>query len=137
MDKFENFLLNEGRVYLANKVGDVLNALQNLSDDASNGLGRRACERGVQKIVDQIRRILHSSWDDTERGALEGLQKVAVGMLTGLEKTEVDLPSLMASAVETVEEISSNLDEPINSLGNEVEKKEEEDYDLGDEIGAE
>jgi len=137
---FEGFLLNEGRVYLANKIGDILTALQNLSDDAQGGLGRRACERGVQKIVDQMRRVLHSHWDDTEKNALEVLQKVGVGLMVGLEQTEVDLPALMASAVEAVQEVSSKLEEPINDLGSESDNDpdEEQDDDLGvsDEIGV-
>jgi hypothetical protein len=130
---FGDFLLNEGRVYLANKIGDILTALQNLSEDAQGGLGRRACERGVQKVVDQIRRVLHSHWDDTEKNALEVLQTVAVGLMVGLEKTEVDLPSLMASAVESIQDISSKLEEPLNNLGSESDQDpdEDDDGDLG------
>lgn len=130
---FSDFLLNEGRVYLANKIGDILTALQNLSEDAQGGLGRRACERGVQKVVDQIRRVLHSHWDDTEKNALEVLQTVAVGLMVGLEKTEVDLPSLMASAVESIQDISSKLEEPLNNLGSESDQDpdEDDDGDLG------
>ncbi len=138
---FNDFLLNEGRTYLANKVGDILTALQNLSEDAQGGLGRRAVERAVQKIVDQIRRILHSHWDDTEKYALETLQKVGVGMMVGLEKAEVDLPALMASAVETIEQISSKLGEPINNVASEkeVDDSDDDDYDLGmsGEVSAE
>lgn len=140
--RFEHYLLCEGKVNLAHKIGDILTALQSLSED-SNSLSKRAMERGVTQVVDQIRRILHDRWEDSERPYLLSLQKVAVALMNALSETDGDMPSVLASAVAEIERASSKLEEPINSVGSEkdsVDDRPEDgvglDSELPDELGS-
>ena len=121
--RFRDFLLNENKVYLSEKIGDLLTSLQNLQEDA-DGLSARAMERGLRGVVNQIRKILHSRWDDSEKATLLLLQKIGVGIMSGLDETDVDMKELVASAVSELERNDS--EEPVNTLGS------EEEVDTGD-----
>lgn len=116
--KFSNFLLNETKAYLGQRIGDILTALQNLQDDADD-LGQRAMERALLNVVSQIRKILHGRWDDTDNKDLLVLQKVGVGIMRGLDETEVNMKELVTSAVGELERLSGDMDEPLNDLGSE------------------
>jgi hypothetical protein len=111
---FKTFLLTEERVYLGQKVGDILTALQQLDGDAAN-MGKRPLMRLIKNIVRQIRRILHSSWTFEEQQYLEVLQKVGVALMKGLDTNE-NLPTLISSAVSETENLSSKMGEPVNNL---------------------
>ncbi len=113
-NQFRLFLLNEERVYLSTKIGDILTALQELNKDAPN-MGKRHLMRLIKNIVRQIRRILHSSWTFEEQQYLKVLQKVGVALMKGLDTNE-DLPELVSSAVSEVESLSEKMGEPINNL---------------------
>jgi hypothetical protein len=71
---FKTFLLNEQSAYLGQKIGDILTAAQELRDDSPN-MGTRDVIRFSQRIVNQIRRILHSNWAKENRNSLQVLQK--------------------------------------------------------------
>ena len=64
--RFKEFLLNESRAYLAQKIGDILSALQELKNDAPN-MGARDLTQYAMRIVMLIRRVLHSSWPKDEQ----------------------------------------------------------------------
>lgn len=110
---FKDFVLSEANNYLAQKVGDVLSALQSLSSDASN-LGNRQLIRAAQGIVKQIRRILHDSWPDEEQATLRLLQKIGVALMRGIDSNE-DMRQILATAVQSLEKGSG--DKPLNDLG--------------------
>lgn len=110
----KHFLLNEEKIYLGEKVGDILSSLQELQEDATN-MGKRHLMRVVKSIVSQIRRILHGSWSYEEEPYLKELQKIGVALMRGLDTNE-DLPSLVKSCTETLEQLSGKLDEPTNTL---------------------
>lgn len=139
--RFEYFLMNEGKVDLAQKMGDILTAVQGLSDDAS-GLSRRAMDRGINQVVDQIRRVLHGHWDDTERPYLLTLQKIGVALMNVLSETDGDIPSVLISSVSELERALSKIEEPINTVGvdKDVDEKPDDqvdsDSELPDEIGS-
>ena len=139
---FEAFLINEGRAYLGEKIGDLLTSLQNLQDDA-DGMTKHAIERALLRDVGHIRRILRGRWDDVDRPHLELIQKVGNGIMLGLEETDGDLPELVASAVAELESLAGKLEEPLNSLGAErgaVDAEREEEVDSGsspEELGTE
>jgi hypothetical protein len=113
-NQFRQFLITEERVYLGQKVGDILTALQQLNGDAAN-MGKRHLMRLMKNIVRQIRRILRSSWTFEEQQYLKVLQKVAVALMKGLDTNE-DLPSLVSSAASEMESLSDKMEEPINNL---------------------
>jgi hypothetical protein len=126
-NQFRTFLLNEERVYLGTKIGDISTSLQELNKDAPN-MGKRHLMRLIKNIVRQIRRILHSSWTFEEQRYLKVLQKVGVALMKGMDTAE-DLPTLVSSATSEVESLSEKLDEPINNLAAPAINKDDEQDD--------
>jgi len=110
----KNFLLNEEKIYLGERIGDILTSLQQLKDDAPN-MGKRHLMRVVKSIVSQIRRILHGSWTYEEEAYLKELQKIGVALMKGLDNNE-ELPPLVSSCTSALEKLSNELDEPVNKL---------------------
>jgi hypothetical protein len=111
---FSDFLLNEDRAYLGVKLGDILNAIQDITDNAGS-IGQRMLVKNSEQIVNQIRRILHTSWPKSEQKTLEKLQKVAVNIMKAIEE-KGDLPSVLQSASGSLEEIIGKMETPINQL---------------------
>lgn len=112
--RFKDFLLNENRVYLAQKVGDILAALQELRDDAPN-MGTRDLTQYSMRIVNLIRRILHSSWPKDEQPNLLSLQKAGVALMKAIDEKS-DLPGTISSVSGLLEKLVSDLGSPINKL---------------------
>ena len=119
---FKSFLLNENKYYLGQKIGDILAALQSLSEDASN-IGNRGLIRASQGIVNQIRRILHGRWEDEDVNSLKELQKVGVALCKAID-TKDDLASVITGAVDVIEKITQDMEVPINDVGSEQESEE-------------
>ena len=138
--KFKHFLLNEGKYYLAQKTGDLLTAIQSLRDDSPN-MGNRALIRAAQGVINQIRRILKGRWDEGDTRYLEVLQKIGVALAKAID-TKDDMGIVIASAAQELEQMTSELEVPVNNLGNEEEPKDagpgesDDDYSLGSELGA-
>lgn len=112
--RFKEFLLNENRAYLAQKAGDILTALQELRDDAPN-MGTRDLTQYSMRIVNLIRRILHSNWPKEEQPTLLGLQKAAVAIMKSIDEKD-DLPGTITAVVGLMEKLVGDLGVPINSL---------------------
>lgn len=124
--RFKEFLLNETSAYLGQKVGDVLTALHELRDDAPN-MGTRDLTQYSQQIVNQIRRILHSSWPKEEKPHLVQLQKVAVAIMSAIDKKS-DLPETIVAAASAIEKLVEDLGVPINKFSTtETPKKSADD----------
>jgi hypothetical protein len=133
--KFKNFLLNESKYYLGQKTGDLLAAVQSLRDDSPN-MGNRALIRSAQNIINQIRRILHGRWGEEDLKYLEALQKIGVALAKAIDSKD-DMGTVIASVAQELEELTGNLEVPINNLGSEEEPKDAEpDYSLGSELSA-
>lgn len=132
--KFKNFLINENKYYLGQKVGDLLTAIQSLRDDAPN-MGSRVLIRSAQGIINQIRRILHGRWDEEDLKHLETLQTIGVALAKAIDSKDEDMAEVVASAAAELEQLTGSLEVPVNNLGSE-EDEPEEDYSLGSEIGA-
>lgn len=113
--RFKQFILNESNAYLGQKVGDILTASQELSDDSKN-MGTRDLIRFSERIVNQIRRILHSNWPKEEKKHLLTLQKVGVALMKAIEDKD-DLPGTIAGTVGILEKLVGKLGVPINKLG--------------------
>jgi hypothetical protein len=112
--KFKNFLLNEDRAYLGEKIGDILTSIHDL-DEEGKTMGMRQQIRFCTKIVSLIRRILHSNWPQTEQKHLKTLQKIGVAIMKGIEEKQ-DLRELMPSIRQELEQLSSNLGVPVNNM---------------------
>jgi hypothetical protein len=112
--KFKEFIINENKVYLGQKVGDILNALQDLNDNAK-GMGTKYLVRSAEGIVNQIRRILHNQWSKQEEYPLKRLQKVAVAIMKAIEDKD-DLEPILVSSAEELQDAMSDMDAPINKL---------------------
>ena len=112
---FKDFILLENRVYLGGKIGDILTALQELRDDAKS-MGTRSLVRYAEKIVNQIRRVLHTHWPKDEIKFLKPLQKVGVAMMKAIEERE-GLEEIVTGAASELEKVLSKMGVPINKIG--------------------
>jgi hypothetical protein len=113
--EFSQFLLNENKTYLGEKVGDILNAVHDLEEDGLK-LGARQLMDFSEKVVSLIRRILHSSWPQSEHKYLKSLQKVGVALSKAIEE-KGDLKELIPSVRQELEQLSGKLGTPINTMG--------------------
>lgn len=112
--RFKEFLLNENRAYLGQKVGDILAALQELRDDAPN-MGSKDLTQYTMRIVNLIRRILHSSWPKDEQPNLLTLQKAGVALMKSIDE-KGDLAGAISAVAGLLEKLVSDLGVPINKL---------------------
>lgn len=118
--EFKKFLLTEQRDYLSQKVGDVLTAVHELIQGGKQ-VGARQLVRHSEGIVNQIRKILHSSWPRTEYKFLRKLQKCGVGLAKCIDE-KGDLTDTLNSVRHELEQLSQKLGEPINTLGSPKKK---------------
>ena len=112
--RFKEFLLVEQRAYLGEKVGDILTATQELRDDSKH-MGTRDLVRFSEKIVNQIRRILHSQWPREEKKHLKVLQKAGVALMRAIEEKD-ELPGIISSVASELEQLSGKLGVPLHKL---------------------
>ena len=115
MKGFKWFLLNENSAYLGQKVGDIVNALTDLKDNAK-GMGTRHLVKSAEGIVHQIRRILHSNWPKDQDKHLKLLQKVGVAIMKAIEEKD-DLESIISSGADELQKLSGKMGMPINDIG--------------------
>ena len=125
---FKQYLLNEDRAYFGERIGDVLNAVQDLVDNG-NSMGTRQLVKKSDGIVNQLRRILHTNWPKKNDKELEKLQDAAVAISRAIEEKD-DLVNILTSVKGSLEELSTELGEPIQNTG-------KEDKDGGEEKGPE
>ncbi|RTK95648.1 MAG: hypothetical protein EKK64_06215 [Neisseriaceae bacterium] len=123
--EFKQFILNENKSYLAQKIGDILTASQELRDDVKN-MGSRDVIRFSERIINQIRRILHSNWTKEELKTLKVLQKVGVSLSKGIEEKD-NLPEVISGITALLEKLSSDLGQPVNRLASEQEPDAQQD----------
>lgn len=129
---FKDFILLENRVYLGSKMGDILTALQELRDDAKS-MGSRSLVRYSEKIVNQIRRVLHTHWPKDEIKFLKPLQKIGVAMMKAIEERE-GLEEIVSGGAGELEKVLSKMGVPINKIGSTTsDDTEPEDNSTSDE----
>jgi predicted Rossmann fold nucleotide-binding protein DprA/Smf involved in DNA uptake len=114
MSEFKQFLLNESVEYLAQKIGDVVTAIQSLEED-SKSLGNRQLLRSSDVIVSQIRQILSGKWSQQELKYLKELQKCGVAMAKAIEGKE-DMVQVLSEIRASIESLVSKMNRPINTL---------------------
>ena len=114
MDKFKVFLLNEEKNYLGKKVAGVLTPMQELQDDMQN-MGARHLTRVAEKIVNDIRKILHGHWEQQQQHYLKDLQKIAVAIQKTVED-KGDLRDIIPAATQAMQTLSGKLGVKVNNL---------------------
>lgn len=112
---FKDFIIEENKVYLGQKIGDILSALQEL-DKNKIGMGTRQLVSNSERIVAQIRKILHGNWSKKEKQWLIFLQKVGVAISKALEEKD-QLEDVISSCVHELENLLTKMKVPMNSLG--------------------
>lgn len=119
--EFKKFLMTEQHDYLSQKVGDVLTGVHELIQGGKQ-VGARQLVRHSEGIVNQIRKILHTSWPRTEFKFLRKLQKCGVALAKTIEE-KGDLRETLNSVRREIEGLSQKLGEPINTLGSPKKKE--------------
>ena len=112
---FSDFLLNENRAYLGQKVGDILAATQDVTQNSEH-IGTRQLVKNAEGVINQIRRILHTNWPKEEDKNLEQLQKIGVAIANAVEEKD-DLSGILAGAQAELEQLTDKLGAPLNKLG--------------------
>lgn len=113
--KFKEFLINENKSILAQRIGDILNAIQDLSEDPKN-IDKK---QKVENIVNQIRRILHTKWPSNQENSLLSLRKCAVNMMMSIDpkkESRPDLDLVINGCKKNLESLVKNLEAPINQI---------------------
>ncbi len=111
---FKWYLLNEQKAYFGRQVGDILAAVQDLEGDMSD-MGTRQVVKLGQNIVNQIRRILHSSWPDERKTDLKRLQKIGVALMKSIDE-KGDVRIVINSVTRELEDLSGRLGVKINPM---------------------
>jgi len=122
---FKDFLINESSVYLGSRIGDILAALQDLTQN-SDGMGTRQVVANSQRILGQIRRILHSNWSKREEKYLLHLQKAGVALARAIDEKD-DLTEILPAVVSELESLLSKMGTPLHDLGSEEPESESDD----------
>ena len=112
--RFKNFLINEQHEYFSQKVGNILTGVHELVQ-ANKQIGARLLVKHSEDIVNQIRKVLHSSWYKSETKYLKKLQKCGVALAKTIEE-KGDLNNTLNSVRHELEQLSHKLGEPINTL---------------------
>lgn len=112
--KFRDFLLNENRAYLGQRIGDILNSLQELEENGKS-LGTRQMVRDSEGVVNQLRRILHTHWGKEEEKHLKPLQKVGVALMKAIEEKS-NLPDAIGGSTREMEKLMTDMKVPVNKL---------------------
>ena len=115
MNSFKEFILNENKQFFTTQCGDILNAIQNLEQEA-NYIGTRNLVRYSQNIANNIRNLIHSHWTDDVSDHLVQLQAMGVAILKSIEESS-DLLETIKSCREALEKVVQKLGMPINNVG--------------------
>jgi hypothetical protein len=113
--KFKKFLINENKSILSQRIGDILNAIQDLSDDPKN-IDKK---QKVENIVNQIRRILHTKWPSSQENSLLVLRKCAANLMMSIDpkkENRPDLDLIINGCKKGLESLIKNLEAPINQI---------------------
>jgi len=122
--RFKDFLLDENKAYFTQKVSDVLSALQDLNDSIES-MGARHLVSNAETIVNQMRRIIHTHWPQSEESNLKVLQKCAVAIKKAIEEKD-DLAPVLKACQQNMEQLSGSSESPTNKLATDDQEEEGE-----------
>ncbi len=112
--KFKEFILNEEKSHFSLKAADILTALQDLNETLST-MGAKHIVSNSQNIVNQIRRIIHTHWPESEENNILTLQKCGVAIMRAIEEKD-ELESILKACEQQIEQMLSKSNYPINDL---------------------
>lgn len=101
---FKQFVLDEDKAYLDQRISDILSAVQDLNDSADN-MGARHLVSNAESIVNQIRRVVHTHWPEQDQPNLLVLQRCGVAIMRAIEEKD-DLQGVLKACQGNLEEIS-------------------------------
>jgi len=113
--EFKMELFNEDKSYLGKRIGDVLNGIQDLEQNFNN-MGSRESVDNAERIVNQIRRIIHTNWPRDDRKHLEPLQKIGVAIMRAIEE-KGDLLDIVSNSGKELQSVLGDLGVTVNNLG--------------------
>lgn len=113
---FKDYLLVENKVLFSQRLGDIMNGLQELiSNPVSVGK-----DKAAKTIADQIRsKILRTKWPSSLEENLKTLQTCAANILMSLDPKKENRPELdvvLQTCLKVLQQMSSTLEAPINNL---------------------
>lgn len=114
MINFKDFIINENTVYLAERIGDILNSIQDLIDNIDN-IGSRDATRASENIVREIRRIIRSKVPNDQMEHLKTLQKCGASIMKSVDEKN-NLNVVLNSCVKEIEAVLNKLQVPINKI---------------------
>lgn len=112
---FKGFLLCEEKQYFGARLGDLLNGIHDLNDDAPN-MGERHVVRLAEALVNQIRQVLRGRWSIRQRPHLERLQKVGVAIMRAVDE-KGDLAEVLRACGHELQQVAERLGTPVNQVG--------------------
>ena len=130
---FKQFLINEDTRDLANRIGDIYNALQNLGDIAQKK--GKATIVATQNIVGQIRKIIRSMDVKEHKEHLEKLSNIGVMLLKSIDgKNDISLEDALSKSNMAIKNIVNKLGSPINDIASADIQKTKDDKGTSDKI---
>jgi hypothetical protein len=124
----KDYLLNENKYYLGEKIGDLLSAMQELKSNR-DGMGTRQILYNSQKLVNQMRKIIHSNWTKKEQKWLEELQKMAIALCKAIDEND-NLNIILDNCTTALEDLINKMEVPINNLAS----QDQEDKFKNDDV---
>lgn len=113
--RFKHFLLNEDRMNLANRVGDIMSALkdfQPMSDKSSN-----ASLTAAKNIVSEIRKVTRNTDPRDNKQHVEKLVDVGVMLSNAIEgQGDKTLSQATDAAIAAMTKIVRDLGSPLNDI---------------------
>lgn len=113
---FKNYLLIENKALFSQRLGDIMNALQELIENPVK-IGK---DKSAKKIADEIRsRFLKTKWSSSLEGNLLILRNCAANILMSLDpkkENRKDLDVVLRACLSKLNQISNNLESPINNI---------------------
>ena len=81
-------------------------------------MGTRHLVSNAQEIVNQMRRVIHTHWPQSEESKLIVLQKCGVAIMSAIEN-KGDLASVLNACQQNIEEIVGKEESPTNNIATE------------------
>jgi predicted transcriptional regulator len=114
---FKNYLINENKTLFAQRVGDILNSLQTISEDPKK-LDKK---EKIDIVVSQIRSNLlkgNQRWKKLDE-ELKSLIKIGVNLSKSVDpkiENKPELELILKASINELQKILDNLGMPINQL---------------------
>lgn len=125
LEGFKNYLILENEQFLAVQIKNILEDLQNLQDEIES-IGTRNLVKTSTVIANNIRNIVKSHWEISDKKALFSLQKCGVAILKSIEEKS-DLKELIPELVKEAETALVYLKEPVNKIASPSTKTAKEE----------